>query len=156
VTAARRSSRQAALQILYAADVAPRGASGLSAKRVAVAFDAVADHFELREGARAFAKQLVTGVADHRDEIDALLAAHATHWRIERMAAVDRNLLRLAIWEMLHGGVPASVVIDEAIELAHRFGSERTPAFVNGVLDAIARTLAVQGGSAPKPEDDCA
>jgi len=145
----RRTARQAALQVLYAADLAGRGESGPSLERVNAAFDAIGDHFELPEGARAHAKELVTGVASHRERIDALLAAHATHWRIERMAAVDRNLLRLAIFEMAWGGTPPSVAIDEAIELARRFGSDRSAAFVNGVLDAVGRTLA-EGGPGPE------
>lgn len=148
MSSARRSSRQAALQVLYAADLSGRGEGGPSPDRVDAAFEAIGDHFELREGARAYAKELVTGVARRREEIDALLAGHATHWRVERMAAVDRNLLRLAIYEMAWGGTPASVAIDEAIELARRFGSERSSAFVNGVLDAVGRTLAVQAPGA--------
>jgi len=151
VSAGRRTSRQAALQVLYAADLAGKGGAGPTLDRVEAAFDAVGGHFELPEGARAYAKELVTGVARHRERIDALLAAHATHWRLERMAAVDRNLLRLAIYEMAWGGTPTSIAIDEAIELARRFGSERSPAFVNGVLDAIGRTLA-QGGPGPAQE----
>lgn len=139
--------------MLYAADLAGRGGEGPTPDRVEAAFEAVGGHFELPEGARAWAKELVTGVARHRGRIDALLAAHATHWRLERMAAVDRNLLRLAVYEMAWGGTPASIAIDEAIELARRFGSERSPAFVNGVLDAIARTLA-QGGPGPEPEPE--
>jgi N utilization substance protein B len=154
VSSARRSSRQAALQVLYAADLSGRGeGGGPSLDRVDAAFGAVGDHFELPEGARAYAKELVTGVARRRDEIDALLAAHATHWRVERMAAVDRNLLRLAIYEMAWGGTPATVAIDEAIELARRFGSERSSAFVNGVLDAIGRTLA-QGAETNAPAEE--
>lgn len=148
MSSARRSSRQAALQVLYAADLSGRGEGGPSPERVDAAFEAIGDHFELREGARAYAKELVTGVARHRAEIDALLAAHATHWRVERMPAVDRNLLRLAIYEMAWGGTPASVAIDEAIELARRFGSDRSSAFANGVLDAIGRTLAAQAPAA--------
>jgi N utilization substance protein B len=147
VSSARRASRQLALQVLYAADLAGRGSGGLTPEGVEASFAAVGDHFELREGARAYAKELVTGVAQRRAEIDALLARHATHWRLERMAAVDRNVLRLAVYEMAWGGMPASVAIDEAIELARRFGSDRSPAFVNGVLDAIGRTLA--GGALP-------
>jgi N utilization substance protein B len=150
VSTARRASRQVALQVLYAADLAGRSEGGPSSERIDAAFESVGGHFELPEGARAFAKELVTGVARHRERIDALLAAHATHWRLERMAAVDRNLLRLAIYEMAWGGTPASVVIDEAIELARRFGSDRSPAFVNGVLDAIGRTLA-EGGAELAP-----
>jgi N utilization substance protein B len=152
VSSARRQSRQAALQVLYAADLAGRGAGGLTLERVEAAYGAVGDHFELPEGARAYAKELVTGVARRLPEIDALLGAHATHWRVERMAAVDRNLLRLAIYEMAWGGTPSSVAIDEAIELARRFGSDRSPAFVNGVLDAIGRSLA--GAAAEAPEEE--
>lgn len=153
MSSGRRTSRQAALQVLYAADLAGKGEPGPTLARVEGAFESVGDHFEVAEGARAYAKELVVGVATHRERIDALLAAHATHWRLERMAAVDRNLLRLAIYEMAWGGTPATVAIDEAIELARRFGSDRSAAFVNGVLDAIGRTLA-QGG--PGPADGAA
>jgi N utilization substance protein B len=143
MSAARRSSRQAALQVLYAAELGGRAEPGLSLARATTAFGAVGSHFELPEGARAFAKELVTGVAEHREEIDARIAASSTHWRIERMATVDRNVLRLAIWEMIWGATPPSVAIDEAIELARRFGGERSPAFVNGVLDAVSRNFAL-------------
>jgi N utilization substance protein B len=149
VTTGRRTSRQAALQVLYAADLAGRDEGGLTPARVEAAFGGVGDHFELPEGARAFAKELVSGVAQRRAEIDALLAAHAQNWRIERMAAVDRNVLRLAIYEMAWGGTPASVAIDEAIELARRFGSDRSPAFVNGVLDAVGRALGADRADEP-------
>jgi len=108
-------------------------------RRVEDVFEGVATHFDLHEGARAFASELALGVASHREELDACIAAHARNWRVDRMAAVDRNVLRLATYELLHTDAPASVVIDEAIELARDFGSERSPAFVNGVLDAIAR-----------------
>jgi N utilization substance protein B len=134
----RRRSREVALQVLYAVDLARTGDAG-------AAFDAVASRFELPEGARAFAKELVTGVAAHREELDARLAGVSRRWRIERMAAVDRNVLRLAAYEILHGGTPAEVAIDEAVELARRFGSEPSPAFVNGVLDALAREAAGSG-----------
>lgn len=151
MSAARRTSRQAALQVLYAAELADRGEAGPSPARTEAAFGAVGSHFELPEGARAFAKELVTGVAQHREEIDALLAAHATHWRIERMATVDRNVLRLAIWELVWNATPASVAIDEAIELARRFGGDRSPAFVNGVLDAVSRSLSPGASEGPAP-----
>lgn len=155
MSAPRRTSRQAALQVLYAAELGARGEPGGSLAQAEAAFGAVGSHFELPEGARAFAKELVTGVAEHRDEIDARIAANATHWRIERMATVDRNVLRLAIWEMVWGATPASVAIDEAIELARRFGGERSPAFVNGVLDAVSRSLRVPGeATSEEPEPD--
>lgn len=149
---ARRSSRQAALQVLYALDLGAAGSDTPALARAATAFDAVTEHFELPEGARAFAKELVGGVAEHLGEIDGILAAHATHWRVERMAIVDRNVLRLAVWEMRWGRTPASVAIDEAVELARRFGGERSTGFVNGVLDAVARTLEADSGAGPVQE----
>ena len=105
------------------------------------AFERASTHFELPEGARAFAKQLCCGVSERRDEIDRQLATHSEHWRIDRMATVDRNVLRLAAYEILHTETPSSVVIDEAVELARRFGAERSPAFVNGILDSLARAV---------------
>lgn len=134
--APRHRSREAALQVLFAIDLAERGGEELPAQ---VAFERVGEHFELPEGAKAFAKELVTGVMAHRAELDALIAAHSTRWRIERMAVVDRNILRLAAFEMRHAGTPAPVAIDEALRLAHRFGDDRSPGFVNGVLDPLAK-----------------
>lgn len=145
---ARRHSRRLALQVLYAADMA---AQSEGKPDFDATFDLVARNFDLPEGARAFAKQLVAGVACHLEEIDARMALHASNWRVERMATVDRNVLRLAVEELVRGEVPHSVVINEAIELARDFGSDRSPAFVNGVLDAVARELAAgsPGGTGP-------
>ncbi|MBS1106426.1 MAG: nusB [Deltaproteobacteria bacterium] len=143
--ASRAQSRQAALQVLYSVDVGRHAAETFSSETVDAALAAVAAHFELPEGARAYARELVLGVARHRDAIDRMLAGHATNWRIERMAAVDRNVLRVAAYEMGWAGVPSSVAIDEAVELARRFGADPSPAFVNGVLDAVARTLEARG-----------
>jgi N utilization substance protein B len=135
---ARRQSRQAALQVLFAIDLAgtARSAPRPSDEEM---FDRIAANFDLPAGAHAFAKALVFGTVRCRDELDALMAAHAQHWRVSRMAAVDRNILRLACYELTHTDTPASVILDEAIELARRFGSEPSPAFVNGVLDAVAQ-----------------
>jgi len=135
--APRRRSREAALQVLYAIDVAGREGAATSAQEM---FESAAAHFELPEGARAFAKELILGVEEQRAAIDARLAANAAHWRVERMAAVDRNVLRLATYELCFTTTPAEVVIDEAVELARRFGADRSPGFVNGILDAVART----------------
>ncbi len=148
--ASRHRSRQAALQVLYAIDLARRRAAADPRTAAAGAFEDAAAHFELPEGARAFAKELVTGVAAGLDELDCLLAEHATHWRVERMAAVDRNVLRLAVYELLHTDTPTEVVIDEAVELARRFGGEASPAFVNGVLDSVARRRPAPGSLAPE------
>jgi len=137
--APRRDSRRLALQVLYAADLA----AGVSPE---AAFERVAENFDLHPGALAFAKELVCGTMAARESIDARITAHSRNWRLERMAAVDRNLLRLAVYELLHTDTPAQVVINEAVELARGFGSERSSAFVNGVLDAVARGAAPPEG----------
>lgn len=146
--APRQVSRQVALQVLYAVDLA----EGCSAPPdVDEAFGAVADNFELPEGARAFAKELVNGVMGAREQLDALISEHARNWRLSRMAAVDRNVLRLGAWELSATRTPTSVILDQAIELARRFGDDPSPAFVNGVLDAVARTVR-PGGQADDGE----
>jgi N utilization substance protein B len=89
-----------------------------------------------------FARQLVTGTVEHVEEIDRLIQRHAEHWRLDRMATVDRNLLRLAIHEFLYGKeTPKTVVINEAIEIARRFSSQESPQFINGVLDSVKKEL---------------
>ena len=88
---------------------------------------------------RAFAEQLVLGVIDRRDDADRMIVEAADNWRIERMAVVDRNVLRLAVYELTMFGheTPAAVVIDEAIEIAKKFGGEASGTFINGILDSI-------------------
>ena len=91
---------------------------------------------------RPYADGAVRGVADTREELDRYIAAASTHWRIERMSRVDRNVLRLGTWELAHRpDVPRAVILDEAVELAKAFGTEESSAFVNGVLNRIADTL---------------
>jgi N utilization substance protein B len=143
---ARHASRQVALQVLYAVDLATRSRPGEDAvapmpPAAEEVFESVAENFDLPEAARAFAKQLVCGVMRRRDDLDVLLARHARNWRISRMAAVDRNVLRIAVYELLRTDTPTSVILDQAIELARRFGDEPSPAFVNGVLDAVAHAV---------------
>jgi N utilization substance protein B len=88
-----------------------------------------------------FMEELVRGVADRVSEIDPLLRSHSEHWRLERMPAVDRNVLRMATLEMLGGKLPHAVVIDEALELVRRFSGDESVSFVNGVLDAVHRAV---------------
>lgn len=88
-----------------------------------------------------FAKDLLHGVTDNLAAIDDLITRHAAHWRLERMPAVDRNVLRIAVYEMLRTATPAPIVIDEGLELARRFAGEESVQFVNGVLDAVRREL---------------
>ena len=82
-----------------------------------------------------FARSLLAGVRKHRAEIDKLLVERADNWTLERMAVTDRNILRLGAYEMLYGGTPERVAINEAVELAKRYGAKQSPHFVNGVLD---------------------
>lgn len=93
-----------------------------------------------------YAKNLVRGALEHREEIDRLIRQQAENWRLERMPAVDRNVLRLAVFEFLYEtDVPKLVVLDEAIELAKKFGSEQSGRFVNGVLDGLLKSHAFPG-----------
>lgn len=89
----------------------------------------------------AFAQQLLYGVTEEISTVDDLIGRHAANWRVERMATVDRNVLRVAVYEMLRTDTPAAIVIDEALELARRFAGEESVQFVNGVLDAVHREL---------------
>ena len=134
----RREARELALQALYQVDV---GAEGDPTQGLAVFWG----HFNRGEEIDAFARELVEGVRAHRERIDALIAASAEHWRLSRLSRVDLNLLRLATFELLgRPEIPASVTINEAIEIARRFGSDDSAAFVNGVLDAIAGGLGMK------------
>jgi N utilization substance protein B len=97
---------------------------------------------ESGEDVRAFAERLVLGVTAERRALDRAITVSATNWRIERMAVVDRNVLRMAVFELLHEPpTPPPVVIDEAIEVAKKFGSEDSGAFINGILDDVRRRL---------------
>jgi transcription antitermination protein NusB len=92
------------------------------------------------EEAFEYAQQLVRGTVDNQEQIDGLIRGQADNWRLERMPAVDRNILRLAVYEMLHEReTPKLVVLDEAIELAKKFGSEQSGRFVNGLLDGLLK-----------------
>jgi N utilization substance protein B len=103
-----------------------------------------------------FMEQLVRATVERIGDIDRRISGHSEHWRIERMAAVDRNILRLAVCEMTSTDTPAAVVIDEALELARKFSSDESVAFINGVLDAVHRSAAsgekVTGPPGPAPD----
>ena len=130
----RRKGREAALQILFQIDV-----SGQSAEQAIRTYWATlaAGH----EG-ESFANALVRGWWEAREATDEIIRGVSRHWRIERMTRVDRNILRLAAYELAHlADVPRRVTLNEAVELAKRFGSEGSAGFVNGVLDKIASDL---------------
>ncbi len=99
-----------------------------------------------------FMEELARGVADKADELDLRISAKSEHWRMDRMPAVDRNLLRLAVFEMVEVGTPAPVVIDEALELAHQFSGDESVSFINGVLDAVHRDRSKSGQAPKQPE----
>jgi N utilization substance protein B len=140
----RRIGRELALQALYKLDMLGEAAAP-------GALGTFWEHCLPEDVARGgesetFARLLVTGVETHRVRIDELIAAATQHWRLPRLSRVDLNLLRLATYELLERAeIPASVTINEAIEIARRFGSEDSPSFVNGVLDHIAGVLGVRG-----------
>jgi N utilization substance protein B len=130
-TGSRRKAREAAVQVLYQIDL-----SGEDPER---ALDLYFQHLTPGDETREFAGELVRGCIAHREAIDAKIREVSRHWRLERMARVDRNILRLATFELLLlPDVPRKVTLNEAVELAKRFGDEHSPAFVNGVLDRIA------------------
>jgi len=129
----RSRCREWALQLLYQAEcVGHRQGEAIRFYR----------HFEDKGQVPDYLVKLVEGVAAHQEELDALIRQNSEHWRLERMAAVDRNLLRLALYELLHEpAIPAKVVINEAVELAKRYGSEESGAFINGILDRIRQDV---------------
>src|SRR5215472_16639804 len=131
----RRRSRQRVLQILFLWDT--------RRQPVQEAIDAYYDtlYSEERPERAAFVEDLVYGTVEHVAEVDDKITRHAEHWRMERMPAVDRNILRLAVYEMTHEDTPAPVVIDEALELARKFSNQEAVQFVNGVLDAVHREI---------------
>lgn len=133
---ARRKAREIGLQLLYQLEGEPELLDTASLNR---AIDRFFDNFEAPIRAQDYAEQLARGFWAHRDEIDALIQRHSPRWKIERMTRVDRNVLRLTVYEALYEGVPQKVALDEAIELAKRFGTEQSGAFVNGVLDAALK-----------------
>lgn len=135
---ARRTARERALQALYQLEMA----DGQPVEALATAWAAAPDNGGADPETQGFALQLVSGVRSHLQEIDSLIQSFSHHWRIDRMTRIDRNVLRLGIFELKYAPeIPRSVSIDEAVELGKRFGTEDSPAFINGLLDRIAQAL---------------
>src|SRR5215813_14792951 len=132
----RRKARECALQMLFAADV-----SGTRGDQLARTFWSELADGDLEPGAQEFATRLAMGTLAHLEEVDERIRSRAEHWRISRMALVDRNLLRLAVFEFLHEPTPRTVTINEALEIARRFSTYEATQFINGILDAIKRDL---------------
>ena len=130
----RTRGREYALQLLYETDT--------TAVPLSLALPRFWGHFADTSDARDFTESLVTGVAAHSTELDQLIERTSTNWRLERMPYVDRNVLRLAAYELTHSPeIPVAVVINEAVELGKRYGSQESGAFINGILDRMAHEV---------------
>ena len=133
----RREGRELALQLLYALDLNPiKMQETLQLSR---------ENSRSAEQVRIFAEELAAGVMANRDEIDKMIAGTSKNWAISRMAKVDLNILRLAVFELVfRSDIPRNVTINEAIEVAKKFGTEDSPAFINGILDEVAANIKVE------------
>jgi len=132
----RRKARECALQMLFAADV-----SEIRPDQLVRLYWRELGEADVEEAAREFATRLATGTLAHKEELDERIRLRAEHWRISRMAIVDRNVLRLAVYEFLYEPTPRTVAINEALEIARRFSTYEATQFINGILDAIKRDL---------------
>ena len=130
----RRRSRELAMQVLFQMEINKDDSME--------AVELFCKHFKVSRKLRPFLLKLVQGVKQYQAEIDGLIDAFSDKWKISRMCGVDRNLLRLAVYELLYcDDIPAKVTINEAIEIAKRFGTENSGAFINGILDSIRISL---------------
>ena len=140
---ARRRAREAALQMLYQTEVGQLSMSDVARSHGGIGGN---DAIELDAEARDYAVDLARGAWDNKPALDGYISDAARNWRIERLAVVDRLLLRLAVQELLdHPGTPPRVVIDEAIELARSYSGDEAAKFVNGVLDGVFKRLKEEG-----------
>lgn len=134
------------MQVLFQMDI-----SGHHARE---ALELFCKHFEVPRRSRPFLFHLVEGVRANREEIDRLIEAASENWKISRMSGMDRNIIRVAVYELLYcDDIPAKVTINEAIDIGKKFGTEHSPAFINGVLDSINLAL---GGGKQAAAADCA
>ena len=134
----RRRARELAIQVLFHLLFSPGDPDG--------AFDLICENFNSLESVRTFSRQLVIGVCERKKELDRLIDLSSKNWRLERMALMDKCILRLAAFEILFmKDIPPKVSIDEALEIGKKFGSEYSGSFINGVLDSIYNTLVREG-----------
>ncbi len=150
---ARRKARECALQMLFQFDLSRQPVTEIIESywgELAEATDDIKD----------FANEIVIGTIEHMDEIDERIKIRTEHWRIPRMAVVDRNLLRMAVYEFVYqANTPRTVAINEALEIARRFSTHEATQFVNGILDAIKRDMDAQPSPQPsktEPEEQVA
>lgn len=138
----RKQARQLVVQMLYQVDLNPEITAGEVRRMI--------DEHGRNKTVCTFAWQLFTGVKEYQKQIDELIVRVAENWTLKRMAVTDRNTLRLGVYELLHTDTPASVVLDEAIELAREFGSAQSSQFVNGILDKL-----IPGKELPEIKPEC-
>ncbi|RLB30129.1 MAG: transcription antitermination factor NusB [Deltaproteobacteria bacterium] len=131
----RRRSRELALKVLFHFEFSKKDDP-------AVAFDLICNNFGVSEDIKVFSKELVLGVCVHIKELDNLISKASQNWRLERIAIIDRSILRLAVFELLYrDDIPPKVSINEAVDVGKKFGTEESGAFINGILDKIYNTL---------------
>ena len=135
----RRRSREIALQILFQREFTPQKSTPAP---VSEALDHYGENFELHKDVREFAELIVNGVLDNQSVIDEKIQNYSQNWKLNRMALVDKNILRIATYELLFNRekIPPQVAIDEAIEVGKRYGSQDSSNFINGVLDNILKS----------------
>ncbi len=129
---ARRKARELALQMLYQFDL-----SGNSPETIVATFEELQ---KSKPNTREFATKIFQGTVEHLEALDDMIQAQAENWRLSRMAVVDRNIMRMSVYEFLHeDDTPKLVIIDEAIEIAKKFGTDKSSQFINGILDGILK-----------------
>jgi N utilization substance protein B len=142
----RRKSRELALQVLFQGELA--GQNGL------LDFEEFCAHFQVNKKAIPYAKKLLDGVQEKADMLNQLISKYAENWRLERMSLIDRNILRLAVYEVHYqDDVPISVAINEAVEIAKRYSTDDSGPFINGILDAMAKEEAIGAENTVKHTD---
>ena len=125
----RRKSRELALQALYQADMCNLNSADISL---------LSDNFRVAQKAIPYANVLLDGIRSNKDEIDRMITDNAKNWRVDRMSIIDRNLIRIGIYELVfQKEIPSSIIINESIEIAKRYGTDDSSSFINGILDAI-------------------
>ncbi|MDY6857003.1 MAG: transcription antitermination factor NusB [Thermodesulfobacteriota bacterium] len=130
----RRKSRELALQVLYQIDI--------SCENGRSALEIFWESFKVPRKSREFSERLVVGVSDHKEDIDNIIGRYSKNWSLKRMPKVDRNILRLSIYELFFClDIPAKVTINEAIELGKKFGTEKSGSFINGILDSVSADI---------------
>jgi N utilization substance protein B len=131
----RRKSRELAMQVLFYMDMNPNGSKETALERFCT-------NFTPSKKARPFFLELVNGVIQTKSELDSIIENFSDHWKIGRMACVDRNIIRIAVYELLYcRDIPSKVSINEAVDIGKKFGTEESGAFINGILDSIRMAL---------------